>query len=212
MAHFFELPVPKLEALVREGSGFSASQWWDIFRGEDKDIGIRTRLHQEIRSLVPKCVFKTQPVLDDLIREIRRQRRLIGLTSPGRAWKWGYRYPARLHLACYFATGLTFQELEMKMLEGVIRTWGYDHTRCTLFRVRQGAPPRRARAPRHSDVPSIQSIPSISSIPSTVPAAPAAPAPRRPDVPSIPSIPSISSIDPIEEEPALACAASEGFD
>jgi len=148
MAHFFELPVPRLEALVREGSGFSASQWWDIFRGEDKDIGIRTRLHSEIQSLVPKCVFKTQPVLDDLIREMRRQRRLIGLTSPGRAWKWGYRYPARLHLACFFATGLTFQELEMKMLEGVLRTWRYDPTRCTLFRIRQGAPPRHARAPQ----------------------------------------------------------------
>jgi len=122
-----DLPHSKLQAWVREATGLSAGQWYDALRAADPEIGVRARMSRDLEDLLDGEPFHEWTHAQDLADRIRFYRRRRGWTTLGRAWHWGYRYPLRLNMAAFHATGMTVQELERWALYEVVRTWTRDH-------------------------------------------------------------------------------------
>ena len=152
-----------LNRLMREESGLSVREWWDVKRAADPAWGIQARLRAEIEGLILCHHFKGaqhRPDVEELLKALRRERRIRGWTAQGRVWKWGFRHAARMNLAAFMLTRKTVAELEIDLLREIAHRWYWDCAKCTFFRVSEVAAPTA-----ESQVPSPHPTPATGEAP-----------------------------------------------
>ncbi|MBI5288519.1 MAG: hypothetical protein HY873_06060 [Chloroflexi bacterium] len=140
LARVLEIPESKLNGFLRETSGHSAREWWDILRAEV----IRDRIRAEVfQRLLDECFHRTERGIDKILRvrltvelllnRLRKLRRAAGWSRKSCAWGWGFKNASRMERAVYAVTGQTLFEIEVEAIREIDAKWVYNPVTCTIY-------------------------------------------------------------------------------
>ena len=136
LAGELDLSEAKLNSMCREASGLSAREWWDALRVDNALRAFRAQIETLLDGVeldrLPQ-IRRRGVKLEDLHRALRRRRRDEGQDATTRAWKLGFRSPARLNFAVYTVTGKSMQQIELEILKEIFGAWFYDHHSCRII-------------------------------------------------------------------------------
>jgi len=138
VCNYLSIAERMLSRLGREVCGVSAQQMADRLRVRAMRPGLRAELEEFVRREVPDFhdgnnrpdkPRGAQLYLLSRWREYKRDR--VEESNAARAVKYGFKYPARLQMACLMEYGITLEGMELEELESVAT---YYAARCALGR------------------------------------------------------------------------------